>query len=144
MRRRKGSTDLSRCTNEITLALGNVTYPTRNFATLGPFALLLDESTLQLVGRGHFCRALHVAMQSGLYHPLKLRAVWRTVSEDSRIRSRLLASSAFEPFLLIARPRRIFTAALFDLRNRSNGEYLRFIRGFQHMARFYNYSGPFL
>jgi len=50
MRRRKGSTDLSRCTNEITLALGNVTYPTRNFATLGPFALLLDESLFDSSG----------------------------------------------------------------------------------------------
>jgi hypothetical protein len=34
MRRREGSTDLSRYTDEITLALGNVTYPTRNFAQL--------------------------------------------------------------------------------------------------------------
>ena len=71
MRRREGFTDLSRYTNEITLALGNVTYPTRNFATLGPFVVLLVESfAIRLVGRGHFCRALHVAMQSGLYHPL--------------------------------------------------------------------------
>ena len=26
-----------------------------------------------LVGRGHFCRALHVAMQIGLYHPFLFR-----------------------------------------------------------------------
>jgi len=43
--------------------------------------------TKVLYGRWHFCRALHVAMQIGLYHPhpQRLRAVWRasrTVSED--------------------------------------------------------------
>ena len=59
MRRRKGFTDLSRYTNEITLALGNVTYPTRNFAQTCYHGLSR--------GAGHFCRPLHVAMQLGLY-----------------------------------------------------------------------------
>jgi hypothetical protein len=44
------------------------TYPTRNFATLGPFNLLLDRAKC-LIGRGHFCRALYVAAQFGLSHP---------------------------------------------------------------------------
>ena len=51
---------------EITLGPGNVTYPTRNFATLGPSTLLLNLE----VGPGRFRLALHVAMQVGLYHPL--------------------------------------------------------------------------
>jgi hypothetical protein len=34
--------------------------------TLGPFSLLLPQTSW---GRAHFCRALHVAMQVGPYHP---------------------------------------------------------------------------
>ena len=34
-------------------------------------------------GLGHFCRALHVAMQTGLYHREFITRVWRVVSEDS-------------------------------------------------------------
>ena len=43
------------------------TYPTRNFATLGPFNVvaLVD---FHLQGLGHFCQALQVALQFGLYH----------------------------------------------------------------------------
>src|SRR6266446_725055 len=51
------------------------TYPTRNFATLGPFSLLQPT---RWWGRAHFCRALHVAMQFGPSH-LALRSesgVW--------------------------------------------------------------------
>ena len=66
------------------------TYPTRNFATLGPFVLLLTRHWIVpgvppgplWGGRAHFCHALRVAAQSGLYHP-RSRVVWRTVSEDS-------------------------------------------------------------
>src|SRR5207253_7716747 len=46
------------------------TYPTRNFATLGPSTLLLNLLCLE-AGPSHFCSALHVAMQVGLYHPRK-------------------------------------------------------------------------
>ena len=43
------------------------TYPTRNFATLGPFIVVTRHCGR---GRGHFCRALHVAVQFGLSHPI--------------------------------------------------------------------------
>jgi hypothetical protein len=46
------------------------TYPTRNFATLGPSTLLLSLARAK-AGPSHFCSALHVAMQVGLYHPWK-------------------------------------------------------------------------
>ena len=41
LQHREGFTDLSRLVDGIAPAPGNVTYPTRNFATLGPFILLL-------------------------------------------------------------------------------------------------------
>ncbi len=44
--------------------------------------MLLDESILRLIGRGHFCHALHVAMQSGLYHPPDF---WRSGVQSLRI-----------------------------------------------------------
>ena len=59
------------------------TYPTRNFATLGPF-LLLDQNGIfaflieQCIAH-HF---LHVAMQIGLSHLLE-KGARRIVSEDS-------------------------------------------------------------
>ena len=80
------------------------TYPTRNFATLGPFSLLLAAPLASRAGLDRFRRALHVAMQVGLSH-LHLRTppfleaslvslseglgcgVWRIVSEDSRVSS---------------------------------------------------------
>ena len=45
--------------------------------------LPLDDSLLLLsIERcGHFCHALHIAMQVGLYH-LHFYGVWRIVSED--------------------------------------------------------------
>src|SRR5262249_1552766 len=48
-----------------------------------------------------------------------------------------------EPFLLITRTARIFTAAFFG-RGRPSGEYRRIRRGSQQMARFCsrNFSGP--
>jgi hypothetical protein len=84
------------------------TYPTRNFATLGPSKLLLDRLTS--IGPGHFCLALHVAMQIGLYHHTVLSTehfvlcVWRIVSEDS------CALNERQSFLLIACTERIVTA----------------------------------
>ena len=44
---------------------GQFNYPTRNFATLGPFMIVTPD-----LGRGrrHFCGALHVAVKIGLYH----------------------------------------------------------------------------
>ena len=48
-RRREGSTDLSRLKwNGVATAPGNVTYPTRNFATLGPFLLLHQHPYLRV------------------------------------------------------------------------------------------------
>src|SRR5258708_2938822 len=47
-------------------------------------------------------------------------------------------SALFEPFLLIARPPRIFTAALFDEMTSSSDEYRGLNRVFQHIARFIN------
>jgi hypothetical protein len=82
-RRREGFTDLSRSTDEIALVQGNVTYPTRNFATLGPFIIVTAQSML-LIGRpSRFRLALHVAMQIGPYHPRLATEVWHMVSEDS-------------------------------------------------------------
>jgi hypothetical protein len=50
----------------------------------------------------HFCRPLHVAMQSGLYLHPAFAGDWRVVSEDSE-------SFPTRPFLLIVCSRRIFT-----------------------------------
>ena len=92
---------------------------------------------------GHFCLALHVAMEVGLYlhsaflaHFIQLGiffdcslslSAWRIVSEDSRTYSS-------GPFLLIVRTPRIFTAS--PRRRRVPGD----TRSFQHIAKFYN--GP--
>ena len=65
--------------NVIAHVPGNVTYPTRNFATLGPSTLLLNLA----VGPDHFCLALQLALEVGLYHPRMASEVWRIVSEDS-------------------------------------------------------------
>src|SRR5205085_248881 len=43
------------------------TYPTRNFATLGPFIFVAQRCCS--LRCSHFCCTLHVAMQIGLYHP---------------------------------------------------------------------------
>src|SRR6056297_2315586 len=67
------------------------TYPTRNFATLGPSSFvtarrsLASEEDKNHCGPRHFCSALHVAMQLGLYHRVGIESarVWRVVSEDS-------------------------------------------------------------
>jgi hypothetical protein len=57
--------------NGIAPVPGNFTYPTRNFATLGPFVLF--RSTITSVDRGALSvtpkALLHIAMQIGLYHP---------------------------------------------------------------------------
>ena len=65
--------------NGVTTAPGNVTYPTRNFATLGPFSIVTHLNG----GLERFRQALHVAMQVGLYHLYLHGRVWRVVSEDS-------------------------------------------------------------
>src|ERR1700676_2148777 len=57
--------------NGVATAPGNVTYPTRNFATLGPFILFRSarvrcSRNIQAEGQNAF---LHIAMQIGLYHP---------------------------------------------------------------------------
>jgi hypothetical protein len=49
----------------VTSTWGNLTYPTRNFATLGTFVTPPDD-WLPQEWPGHFCLALHVAMQVGL------------------------------------------------------------------------------
>jgi hypothetical protein len=69
--------------------------------------LLLGRATrCRAAGHGHFCHALHVAMQSGLYHFLLEAGIRRIVSEDS-----WPLHVQAKPFLLIARTPRIFTAA---------------------------------
>src|ERR1700730_3711011 len=51
-------------------------------------------------GPGHFCLALHVAMQVGpyLHHSQSVGGAWRMVSEDSG-----LLATRIRPFLLIDR-----------------------------------------
>ena len=77
------------------------------------------------IGHGRFRRALHVAMQIGLYHHPLFTSVWRIVSEDSDSWSSQLAVRGFPrlvdslapfewPFLLIVRTDRIVTAASSD------------------------------
>ena len=56
--------------NGITSVPGNITYPTRNFATLGPFICVNDlnlEDSVAAHGKLLSC-ALHVATKIGLYH----------------------------------------------------------------------------
>src|SRR6266540_1711628 len=53
--------------NGIAPAPGSLIYPTRYFATLGPFVDCYSRRGRR--GRGHFCRALHVAVETGLSHP---------------------------------------------------------------------------
>jgi hypothetical protein len=65
--------------NDVAIAPGNVTYPTRNFATLGPFNML--RATRHRTSREKLSVEffLHVAMQIGLYHLQKsdLFEAWR-------------------------------------------------------------------
>ncbi len=68
----------------VATAPGNVTYPTRNFATLGPFIYVAPRRE-PLRGLA----TLHVAMQIGLYHH-RLRDARRVVSEGILIGSSLL------------------------------------------------------
>ena len=77
--------------NGVATAPGNVTYPTRNFATLGPFYCYTNTHICGVCGIKHCALFLHVAMQIGLSHLSEKRA-WRIVSEDSGVR---------RPFLLI-------------------------------------------
>jgi hypothetical protein len=105
--------------NGVATAPGNVTYPTRNFATLGPFVLLHQQANCPVCGDTHCAYPLHVAMQIGLSHPFEQRAR-RIVSEDS---------GESRSFLLIVRTPRIFTATC-------GGEYPGIQRSFQHIARF--------
>src|SRR5262249_35286343 len=94
------------------------TYPTRNFATLGPSKLLLDR--LASIGSGHFCLTLHVAMQIGLYHHAVLSTeysvlcVWRIVSEDIKRQTPPFCGRRciIRSFLLIACAAWIVTAQL--------------------------------
>jgi hypothetical protein len=63
--------------SDVATAPGNVTYPTRNFATLGPFIYVTQRFT-PLRGLA----TLHVAMQIGLYHlRAQSREARRVVSE---------------------------------------------------------------
>ena len=86
--------------NGVATAPGNVTYPTRNFATLGPFYCYTNTHMWRVCGVMHCALLLHVAMQIGLSHLSEKRA-WRIVSEDSGAR---------RPFLLIVRTPWIVTA----------------------------------
>ena len=87
--------------NGVATAPGNVTYPTRNFATLGPFYCYTNTHICRVCGVLHCASLLHVAMQIGLSHLFEKRA-WRIVSEDSGER---------RPFLLIVRTLQIVTTA---------------------------------
>src|SRR5579862_9424903 len=75
--------------NGVATAPGNVTYPTRNFATLGPFYCYTHTHMCRVCGVKHCALLLHVAMQIGLSH-LSERRAWRLVSEDSGARLRRL------------------------------------------------------
>ena len=79
--------------NGVATAPGNVTYPTRNFATLGPFSRYTNTHICGVSRVMRCALLLHVAMQIGLSHLSEKRA-WRIVSEDSGAR---------RPFLLIVR-----------------------------------------
>src|SRR5258708_23059666 len=68
--------------NGIAPAPGNVTYPTRNFATLGPFMIVAPE----LAFRGSVISA-ELSMspwRSDYIIANMIIRVWRVVSEDSR------------------------------------------------------------
>ena len=44
------------------------TYPTRNFATLGPFAFVTERILCGFIRTALGALSLHVAMEAGLYH----------------------------------------------------------------------------
>ena len=87
--------------NGVATAPGNVTYPTRNFATLGPFYCYTNTYYLRVGGVLRCASLLHVAMQIGLYLLVEKR-VWRLVSEDT---------GEHRSFLLIVRTSQIVTTA---------------------------------
>ena len=67
--------------NESLRSGARLSYPTRNFATLGPFSLLRSRFRETVP---HFCETLCIAAEDGLYHsPTSLLGIWRIVSEDS-------------------------------------------------------------
>lgn len=79
---REGSTDLSRSTGMIAHALGNVTYPTRNFALA---VTLLPAPAADLLRGGKRFRAYSACRHAGrtISSSERLPEVWRIVSEDS-------------------------------------------------------------
>jgi hypothetical protein len=91
--------------------MGNFTYPTRNFATLGPFVLLHQQANCPVCGDTPCTHLLHVAMQIGLSHPFEQRAR-RIVSEES---------GESRSFLLIVRTSRFVTATRVASTGGSNG-----------------------
>ena len=83
-----------------------------------------NHDGLAVAGPGHFCLALHVAMQVGpsLHRPSTC-GVRRMVSEDSGA-----TSHGVQPFLLIDRTGQIVTAHAFTLRKGSDTyEYCRIL-----------------
>ena len=100
------------------------TYPTRNFATLGPFYGYTNTHICRVRGVLHCASLLYVATQFGLSH-LSERRAWRLVSEDSgaRLRRHRPAFPADCPHLV-------------DFHCSKRCEYQKDSRSFQHMARF--------
>src|SRR5439155_12583983 len=73
---------------------GQINYPTRNFATLGPFIVVTPLAlSLPLKGSTHFWSTLTVAREIGLSHLSKFRRGRRIVSEDSRCRIASLSAA---------------------------------------------------
>jgi len=96
-------------------APGNVTYPTRNFATLGPSRRVTHHprQASRHDGPGHFCPALQVALQLGLYHPGVLTGFGVQSLRIPHLRFEISDfKSQTRPFLLIACTDRIVTANL--------------------------------
>ena len=98
---REGFTDLSRSTGMIAHALGNVTYPTRNFALA---VTLLPAPAADLSRGGKRFRVYSACRHAGRTISSSFE-VWRIVSEDS--------DRTDQSFLLIICTHRIFTKELF-------------------------------
>ena len=80
-RRREGFTDLSRLMSAIARTPGSFVYPTRNFATLGPFVSVTSRT---LEGADISAALFASPRRPDYIITIRSDRVWRVVSEDSR------------------------------------------------------------
>ena len=147
-----GSTDLSRLNETVSPPFRAITYPTRNFATLGPLIVSIDaEASLARSSSFGRISCISLCRSDCIIHDANasLRVVaWRAVSEDSLDCNEPFPArpSDREPFLLIVRTLRFVTAARATSIEgcsefpANSQVYLRNYNSVQTLVQFYSYG----